>query len=300
LPVHSLPTWTSLGAAARSGDIAQCLEGRDYGRAIRIAMEFADRINQYFDTEKPWELAHDESRRAHLHEVLSVCLAGFHTLTIWLKPMLPALASRAEAFMNCQPLTWADLGCPPARVARYEHLLTRVDAKMLDALFEAPPETKPAADKSASSSSKPVTAGTNTASKSSTGPATTGAAVAGAAASGASSTLISIDDFGKLDLRMALIVEASWVEGSDKLLKLTLDVGEGRLRTVFSGIRSAYDPDQIKGRMTVLVANLAPRKMKFGISEGMVLSASWDDPHKEAGIFLLDADNGAAPGMRIR
>jgi methionyl-tRNA synthetase len=111
---------------------------------------------------------------------------------------------------------------------------------------------------------------------------------------------MSIDDFGKLDLRMARIVEASRVEGSEKLLKLSLDVGEGRLRTVFSGIRSAYDPDQLKGRMTVLVANLAPRKMKFGLSEGMVLSASWDDPEKESGIFLLDADDGAAPGMRVR
>ncbi|MEN9762025.1 MAG: methionine--tRNA ligase [Pseudomonadota bacterium] len=312
LPVQSLQAWTSLGAAARSDDIAQCLEGRDYGRAIRIAMEFADRINQYFDTEKPWELARDESQRTHLHEVLSVCMAGFHTLTIWLKPMLPALALRAEAFMNCQPLTWADLACPPARVARYEHLLTRVDAKLLDALFEPPAEAKPtadkqavssgkaAADRGAASAAKPLPAGANAASKSSIGPAAAGSAVSSAPASGASSALISIDDFGKLDLRMARIVEASWVEGSEKLLKLSLDVGEGRLRTVFSGIRSAYDPEQLKGRMTVLVANLAPRKMKFGLSEGMVLSASWDDPEKGSGIFLLDADDGAAPGMRVR
>ena len=208
----------------------------------------------------------------------SISLAGFHALTVWLKPVLPALAERAEAFMGCGPLAWSDLQQPPVQVGRYEHLMGRVDAKLLDALFEPPAQAAPpAAAKAAPAASK-----------------------TGKNAEQEAPETISIDQFMNVDLRMARIVEASAVEGSDKLVRLSLDVGEDKPRNVFSGIRSAYAPEALVGRLTVLVANLAPRKMKFGISEGMVLSASWDDPAKGPGIFLLDADEGAAPGMRVR
>jgi methionyl-tRNA synthetase len=285
LDPRALPAWQTLNAQASSDDIATCLEGREYGKALRAAMEFADRINQTFDAAKPWEMARNADQRDALHAVCSVCLAGFHALTIWLKPILPALSARAEAFMGCGPLAWSDLERPPTRIQRYEHLMARVDAKQLDALFEPPAETaKPAAQPAAAApaaaqkSAKPAAVDT--------GAATTGP--------------ISIDQFMSVELRIARIVEASAVEGSDKLIRLSLDLGEGRLRNVFSGIRSAYDPAQLVGRLTVVVANLAPRKMKFGLSEGMVLSASWDDPSHGAGIFLLGADTGAQPGMRVR
>ena len=290
LDVRTLPAWQSLDVSAASAEVADCLESREYGKALRAAMDFADRINQHFDAEKPWELAKDPARKQSLHAVCSVCLAGFHALTIWLKPILPALAARAEAFMGCAaPLTWADLACPPSQIGRYEHLMGRVDAKMLDALFDSPAEAAalPASSPQAKPSKKEAT----------------GAKAGQAAAASAGATVpdvISIDDFMGVDLRIARIVEASSVEGSDKLVRLSLDVGEDKPRKVFSGIRSAYPPEALVGRLTVLVANLAPRKMKFGVSEGMVLSASWDDPAKGPGIFLLDADEGAAPGMRVR
>ena len=278
LDPRSLPAWQRLGAEAVTQEIAGCWEAREYGKALRAAMEFADRVNQHFDAEKPWELAKDPARRDALHEVCSISLAGFHALTVWLKPVLPALAERAEAFMGCGPLAWSDLQRPPVQVGRYEHLMGRVDAKLLDALFEPPAQAAPPAAATAAPAASKT--GKN-------------------AEQGAPET-ISIDQFMNVDLRMARIVEASAVEGSDKLVRLALDLGEGRLRNVFSGIRSAYAPEQLVGRMTVVVANLAPRKIKFGVSEGMVLSASWDDPSQGPGIFLLDADDGAQPGMRVR
>jgi len=273
LDVRSLDAWRAFDEPTHSKEIARCLEGREFGRALRLAMEFADRINQHFDAEKPWELAKDTSQRRRLHEVCSACIAGFHALTIWLKPVLPALAKRAEDFLGCGPLAWDDLARPPVRVGRYEHLMTRVDPKLLDQLFE-PPAPAPA---SAPAPSEPP-----------------------AAAPSAGATTISIDEFAKVELRVARIVEAQAVEGSDKLLRLTLDCGEERPRTVFAGIKSAYAPEQLVGRLTVMVANLAPRKMKFGVSEGMVLAASFDDPARGAGIFLLSPDDGSAPGMRVR
>ena len=262
--VGALPAWHAFDAQRCSRDIAQCFETREFGKALRTAMEFADRLNQYFDAEKPWELAKDPARRDALQRVCSVCIAGFHALTIWLKPVLPALAVRAEAFLGMTGLGWADLDRPPSRIARYEHLMTRVDAKLLDALFEpleAAPVTAPA------------------------GSATPGP--------------ISIDDFAKVDLRVARIVSAEVIAGSDKLLKLTLDCGEASPRTVFAGIKSAYAPDQLVGRLTVMAANLAPRKMKFGLSEGMVLAASADGPGP-GGVFLLNPDTGALPGMKVK
>src|SRR5690606_30719619 len=237
-----------------------------------------------FDAHKPWELAKDPARRDALHEVCSRCLVAFHRLTILLKPILPATAARVEAFFGTPDLCWDDLGVAPGTtsparaIGRYEHLLTRVDPKMFDALFEPPPAEAPA------------------------GAAAPAVPPAGAAtpAVPATEAPISIDEFARVDLRIARIVAAEAVEGSDKLLRLTLDVGEGRPRNVFSGIKSAYDPARLVGRKTVVVANLAPRRMKFGVSEGMVLSASADDPSQPSGLYLLDVDDGAQPGMKVR
>jgi methionyl-tRNA synthetase len=189
--------------------------------------------------------------------VCSTALDLFRVLTIYLKPVLPALAADAERFLNAGDLAWADAARPLAaghRINEYKHLMTRVEQKQLDALFEPAKE-------------KAVTDNT-----------------------------ISIDDFGKLDLRVARIVKAEQVEGADKLLKLTLDIGALGTRTVFAGIKSAYAPDKLEGRLSVVVANLAPRKMKFGVSEGMILAASGEEP----GIFLVSPDNGAKPGMRVK
>ncbi len=268
LPVDQSSDWQGLSAASVASEVRLALEGRDTARAVRLAMSFADLTNQYFDANKPWELARDATARARLHEVCSVCMNSFQMLTLWLKPILPALASRAEAFLGTGPLVWTSRALL-TRIHPYEHLLSRVEAKQIDALIEPP---------------APVEA--------------SGAVPAGAAASAieAIGPQISIDEFAKIDLRVARVVAASAVEGSEKLLQLTLDLGEGRHRTVFSGIRSAYQAEDLVGRLTVVVANLAPRKMKFGTSEGMVLAASGlGGP----GLYLLELDRGAMPGMRL-
>jgi methionyl-tRNA synthetase len=279
--VRALPAWQALETPRHTDEIAACLEGREYGKAVRLAMEYADRINQHFDAEKPWELAKEPAARERLQQVCSICIAGFQALTVWLKPILPALAARAEGFLGTGPLAWADAGTPPARIGRYEHLMTRIDPKQIDALFE-PPAAAPA----------PAAP-----SRHSGGGRAAAAPAKGAAPEAPQS--IGIEDFARVDLRVARIVAAEHVEGSTKLLKLTLDCGEPATRTVFSGIRSAYAPEQLVGRLTVMVANLAPRKMKFGVSEGMVLAASWEDPSRGDGLYLLDPQAGAEPGMRI-
>ncbi len=281
--VHGLPAWQALGTAQHTDEIAACLEAREFGKAIRLAMEYADRINQHFDAEKPWELAKDPAARERLQQVCSICIAGFQALTVWLKPILPALAARVEAFLGAGPFGWADAGTPPARIGRYEHLLTRIDPKQIDALFDLQDSPAPAASTRHKGGSKSGSKG----------------ASADAQDTPAAQQAIGIDDFAKIDLRVARIVAARLVEGSTKLLELTLDCGEPAPRTVFSGIRSAYAPEQLVGRLTVMVANLAPRKMKFGVSEGMVLAASWEDPSRGEGIHLLEPHTGAEPGMRI-
>jgi methionyl-tRNA synthetase len=219
-----------------------------------------------------------------------VCIEAFRVLTIYLKPVLPALAAEVERFLRVEPLQWHDaqrsLGAHP--IAEYRHLMQRVEARQVDALFE------PAA---------PVGTGGGTGAPAGTGPAgaeSAGATPPGAPGGEAIAGPITIDDFAKLDLRIARIVEAEAVEGSTKLLRLTLDVGEGRTRQVFSGIAAAWKPADLKGRLTVLVANLAPRKMKFGVSEGMVLAASHADGQSNPGLFLLEPTSGATPGLRIR
>ncbi|MBU6271515.1 MAG: methionine--tRNA ligase [Betaproteobacteria bacterium] len=296
--VSAMPAWTELDAAAVSGQIAQCYEGRDFGRALRLAMEFADRINQAFDAARPWELAKDDSRRAELQAVCSLCLAGFQALTVWLKPVLPALAVQAERFLGSGPLGWDDAQRAPSVVGKYQHLTTRVDPRLLEALIS--PDAPAVADKPAAASGKP--AGKSAAAKTAPGEAAAGSSAATPKAAGNAQAdgVIGIDEFSRVDLRVARIVAAETVEGSDKLLRLTLDCGEPQTRTVFSGIRSAYAPEQLVGRLTVMVANLAPRKMKFGVSQGMVLAAGWDDPARGGGIHLLDPQAGAEPGMRIR
>jgi methionyl-tRNA synthetase len=239
----------------KAGEIASLYEEREFGKALREVMALADLANQFVDERKPWELSKRAEAHLELHEVCSLAINLFRLLTVYLKPVLPQLAVDAERFLNVPPLKWSDANALlPAkhRINEYRHLLSRVEEKQLDALFESPEE-------------KTV------------------------------DSPISIDDFGKLDLRVARIVRAEAVEGADKLVKLTLDLG-GATRVVFAAIKPAYAPQQLEGKLTVVVANLAPRTMKFGVSEGMILAASDDG----AGIFLVSLDPGAQPGMRVK
>jgi len=257
-------------AAVVQGSYAE----RQFGAAMRHCMVFADSINQYFDANQPWVLAKDPGKTAHLQDVCSRALYGFKVLSVLLAPVLPQVAARVarQLFGMERSFHWNDAAVLPERINPYEHLMTRVDPKQLDALFDG--EGPPAAQ-------APAGAG--------------GVAAPGAAGGGESAPAsISIDEFRRIDLRVARIIDAQAVAGADKLLKLTLDLG-GATRTVFAGIKSAYQPDALKGRLTVVVANLAPRKMKFGVSEGMVLAAigEQDEP------YLLSADSGATPGMKI-
>ncbi len=257
------------GLRAPAQALAQLYEDREFGKAVREVMALADRVNAFVDLHKPWELAKLAGQDAALHDVCSVCIEAFRLLTIYLKPILPALAVQVEAFLRVPAMQFADAGraLGAHTIAAYSHLMQRADPKLLEALFEPPAEVPSAA------------------------PDPGGEAIAAE---------IAIADFAKLDLRIARIVEAALVEDSDKLLRLTLDVGEAEPRTVFSGIKSAYHPGDLAGKLTVLVANLAPRKMKFGLSQGMVLAASHADTQVDAGIYILEPWPGAKPGMRVR
>jgi methionyl-tRNA synthetase len=261
--------------------VAEHYEARELGKAMREIMALADRINHDFDAHQPWVLAKDPASRPELQDVCSRALQGFRLLTVLLAPVLPEVAGRVarNLFGMQRAFNWGDADVLPERINPYQHLMTRVEAKQLDALFDsgAAPGAEPAG----------VTKQT---------PAPKTAVVAGTSAVTDSSapTTISIDEFKRVDLRVAKIAGAEHVEGADKLLKLTLDLGF-ETRTVFAGIKSAYDPAVLVGRLTVVVANLAPRKMKFGVSQGMVLAASGDEP----GLYLLSPDSGAKPGMRI-
>ena len=252
---------------------AERYDGRQYSQVVRDAMSFADRINEAFDQAKPWALAKDPARRQELHSICTRALFGFKYLTVILAPILPNLASRVarELFGLDREFVWADAIEPPTRIAPFAHLMTRIDPKQIDVLLEGPNAAVPPAHEPS-------------------------AAAKAAPSSAANAAQITIDDFTKIDLRVAKIVNAENVDGADKLLRLTLDLGDGRHRTVFAGIKSAYKPEDLIGRLTPMVANLAPRKMKFGLSEGMVLAASGDGP----GIFLLAPDSGALPGMRVK
>jgi methionyl-tRNA synthetase len=262
-------------ARATAERVQACYEARDTARAMREIMALADSINQAFDARQPWVLAKDPTRLPELQDVCSRALFGFKTLSVLLAPVLPALTARVakDFFALGRPLSWPDAALLPQHTRPYEHLMTRVDVKQLDALFNTDKE------------SATVTTATPP-------PA---AAPAPASPTGAGAT-ISIDDFAKLDLRVARISAADYVEGADKLLRLTLDIGALGTRQVFAGIKSAYSPASLVGRLAVVVANLAPRKMKFGLSEGMILAASGEQP----GIFLLSPDTGAEPGMKVK
>ncbi|WP_459709547.1 methionine--tRNA ligase [Paraburkholderia sp. 2C] len=282
--------------------IAAHYEARDYGRALRQTMELADAVNGYVDTAKPWDQAKDAANAVALHETCSVSIEAFRLLSLALKPVLPDVAQAAEAFLGIEPLVWADAQRPLSSahpINAYKHLMTRVDPKQIDALLEANRSSLQA------TTSAPAPADANRAAVApAQGKAARAATVTqnGVDANGkeAESSIISIDDFAKIDLRIAKIVDCKAVEGSDKLLQLTLDVGEEKTRNVFSGIKSAYQPEQLVGKLTVMVANLAPRKMKFGLSEGMVLAASAADEKAEPGIYVLEPDSGAKPGMRVK
>ncbi len=263
---------------AQSSTLADAYEKRDTARALREVMLLANRVNEYVDANKPWELAKQDGMDARLQDVCSTCIEAFRLLTLYLKPVLPALAAQVEAFLNIAPLQFADahnaLGAGHA-IGQYQHLMQRVTPEQLDALFEPPAQAEQAA----------------AAIENEVNPLPGGEAIA---------PTISIDDFAKIDLRIALIVNCEAVEGATKLLRLTLDAGEGRMRNVLSGIASAYKPADLIGKHTVLVANLAPRKMKFGVSEGMVLAASHGDEKANPGIYVLEPTPGAQPGMRVR
>ncbi|PXF30268.1 methionine--tRNA ligase [Pokkaliibacter plantistimulans] len=254
---------------AAAETIAQYYEKREYGRAIRDIMALADKANQYIADKAPWVLAKQEGMEA---EVQAVCTAGinlFRLLIVYLKPVLPQLAERSEAFLQDQ-LNWASaetllLG---SRISTFTALLTRVEMDKVNAMIDASKEEQAAA---------------------------TAPAVKGPLADEPIAETIDIADFAKLDLRVALIAKAEHVEGAEKLLRLTLDLG-GETRNVFSGIKSAYKPEDLEGKLTIMIANLAPRKMKFGLSEGMVLAAGPGGKD----LWLLEPHAGAQPGMRIK
>jgi methionyl-tRNA synthetase len=264
--------------------LAEDYEQREFSRAVRRIMALADRANQYIDERKPWVLAKNPAATA---EIVGVCTLGlnlFRTLMIYLKPIVPALAQRAERLLDAGELTWTDAAVPllGRKIAKFEPLLQRVDPATIEKIVAEARERAAAAP--ATGSAPPATAAAEA----------SAAKPAAPPAEPAKLAEIEIDQFGKTDLRVARVVEASHVDGADKLLRLTLDVGDSQ-RTVFAGIRSGYDPAALVGKLVVLVANLKPRKMRFGLSEGMVLAASG----KDGGPFLLSPDSGAQPGMKV-
>ena len=259
------------GFRAQAAEIAQAYEEGNVGKAIRQTMAMADQANQFIAEKAPWQMAKEEGRDA---EVLSVCTDGinaFRMLVTYLKPILPTLAEKSEAFLNVSPLLWSDLDelLVDHDINKFKPLMSRIEQKDVDAIIEA--------GKSSVDDAKSIEAADEAMDKT------------------AENNTIEFDDFAKLDLRIAKIEKAEHVEGADKLLKLTLDLGTEQ-RQVFAGIKAAYQPDDIVGRLTVMVTNLAPRKMRFGVSEGMVLAAG---PGGQD-LFLLSPDSGAEPGMEVK
>ena len=265
-------------ALAASERISDAYDERRFGAAVREIMTLADAFNQWWDQRRPWELSKRfeapaaPGDNADLHAICSTALEGFRILTLYLKPVLPELAANAERFLNLPPQNWADLATALRaghRIHAYQHLATRVDPKQVQAMLDHSKESLTM---------------------------TTPTIPAAATQTEAIKPEITIDDFARVDLRVARIVKAGYVDGADKLLQLTVDLGEGRHRNIFAGIRSAYAPADLEGRLTVVVANLAARKMKFGVSEGMVLAAG--PGNKD--LWILSPDSGAQPGMRIK
>jgi methionyl-tRNA synthetase len=259
--------------------IAEAYASRDFARALREIMKLTDAANGYVADVAPWVVAKDPAKDTELHQICSNALEMFRLLTIYLKPILPNIAQEIEAFLNIGELSWLSIHTPLATnhiINPYNHLITRLEFKSIEAMTEANKENL---QQTVTPEIKPV----DTAKLSNE-------------AGEHENSYISIDDFTKIDLRIAKIVDAKHVEGAEKLLQLTLDIGEEKTRNVFAGIKSAYDPETLKGRLTMMVANLAPRKMKFGLSEGMVLAAS----DERGGPFILSPDEGAQAGMRVK
>ncbi|MBU1310103.1 MAG: methionine--tRNA ligase subunit beta, partial [Gammaproteobacteria bacterium] len=258
--------------------IADSFEKREFARAIRDIMALADKANQYIDAKAPWVLVKDDAKQQEAHDVCSMGINLFRVLMHYLKPVLPLMAAETEAFLNSE-LNWQNYQQPLTSHAinPFKALMQRVDPVKVTAMLDAskdnlqPQTAQPVkaavkAEKAQNTEREPI------------------------------SDTISIDDFAKIDLRVAKIIKASAVEGADKLVQLQLDIGGGEVRQVFAGIKSAYSPEQLEGRLTVMVANLAPRKMRFGLSEGMVLAAGPGG----SDLFILSPDDGALPGMRVK
>ena len=293
-----LPADIAKEFAAAAPEIAVYYDGREFGKAIRKIMALADLANQYVDANKPWELAKLEGKESELHTVCSTCISMFRDLTVYLAPVLPQLAANAGEMFNFNATDWKALAkLLPAghEIKPYKHLMTRIDPKQMDALLEPALEAgKENAKETAKASAKADNKTAEPAEAANGEFALVPPEAPKPVVIQPISETISIDDFGRIDLRVAKILDAEWVVEADKLLKLTLDLGI-ETRTVFAGIRSAYNPKDLVGRLTVTVANLAPRKMRFGESQGMVLAAG-----DGTGIYLLSPDSGAVPGMRIK
>ena len=266
-------------ALAAADSIASAYENREYSRAMREIMALADKANQFIDEKQPWVIVKDIERQAEVHETCTIGINCFRQLIILLKPVLPKVAEQAEAFLNVDPLDWNDLDNDllDHPINKFKPLMTRIDKVLIERMVES--------SKEAAVEEKKLTTQPSSDTQSSSTEVTSIEPIADE---------INYDDFAKLDLRVAHIIDAKAVEKSNKLLQLTLDIGF-ETRTVFAGISSAYEPDQLIGKQVIMVANLAPRKMRFGISEGMVLCAGSDDD----GLFVLHPDNGAKPGMRV-
>jgi len=285
--VHDAAGYARIAEAAPR--IAESYEKRDFAEAIRAIMALADEANEAIQRAAPWLMAKDETARAQLHQVCTTYLNVFRLLTLYLKPLLPALAAQAESFLNIAPLQWANAAQPLLghKINSYQPLITRIDPAQIKAMIEASKEDLAPVAKTSAPTANPSPQSL---------PARGGVGAGVTAAAPPPGAPISIDDFSKIELRIARIENAEPVEGADKLLKLTLDVGELGKRQVFAGIKAQYAPETLIGRLTVVVANLAPRKMRFGLSEGMVLAAS----HGDGKPFLLSPDSGAEPGMRVK
>ncbi|MGH8415022.1 MAG: methionine--tRNA ligase subunit beta, partial [Gammaproteobacteria bacterium] len=251
----------------RSYTISECYENREYGRAIREIMALADLANQYIDERQPWVIAKNKEKEKELHEICSMGINLFRLLIIMLKPVLPKLAKDAESFLNVDELKWGDLYnlLNAHEIAPFKPLMMRIEQDKITAMIETSKEYLTKTSAKATANMEPIF------------------------------PQISYDDFAKLDLRIARIVKAEHIDGADKLLRLTLDLG-GKTRNVFAGIKNAYAPEQLEGKLTVMVANLAPRKMKFGVSEGMVLAAGPGGKD----LWILEPHQGAQPGMRVK
>jgi methionyl-tRNA synthetase len=263
--IENQALWDQVSGAGDS--IANHYENRDFSKAIREIMALADSANEYIAAQEPWKLNKDPDQKQKVQDICSLGINMFRVILTYLKPVLPAMAEAGEAFLN-DSLSWESVNQPLVehQINPFKPLMQRIEKERVDAMVEASVQDLPEAIENI---------------------------ISGPLADEPLADEISFDDFIKVDLRVALIIKAEHVEGADKLLKLTLDIG-GETRQVFSGIKSSYDPQSLQGRLTVLVANLAPRKMRFGISEGMVLAAA-----DKKGIYLLEPDSGAQPGQRV-